>query len=250
MPMAWANGGNGRRRSRGTLCHGMTRTQEPRDAPRVRDLPAPRRAQGFIGPLFRKVFAWPYRLALAGLYRAGFRPWQLTMLSLIANVVIGWLLIDGRFFVSGVLLIVAGLFDIFDGGVARLRGEDGPAGAFLDSVLDRVSDIILFGCLFWALAGQGHRTAAALALISLVAALLVSYIRAEAESVGLALTEGMMQRLERYVALMIGLMFPGALLPVLVVLSVLGAVTVLQRVASAWRQLPPTAARAVPGQKE
>jgi CDP-diacylglycerol--glycerol-3-phosphate 3-phosphatidyltransferase len=197
-----------------------------------------------------RILAWPYRLALAGLYRAGFRPWQLTMFSLVANVAIGWLLIDGRFFVSAILLIVAGLFDIFDGGVARLRGQDGPAGAFLDSVLDRVSDIILFTCLFWALAGQGHRVAAALALGSLIAALLVSYIRAEAESVGLTLTEGLMQRLERYVALIIGLAVPGALLPVLVVLTVLGGATALQRIASAWKQLPPLASPALPSQKE
>ena len=208
------------------------------DPPRVRDLPAPRRNQSFIGPLFRRVFAWPYRLALAGLYRAGFRGWHLTMLSLATNAAIGWLLISGRFLVSGLLLMVAGLFDIFDGGVARLRGEAGPAGAFLDSVIDRICDVILFGCLFWALAGQGHRVAAALALSSLLLALLVSYIRAEAESVGLTLTEGLMQRLERYVALMIGLTAPGALLPILVVLTGLGGLTALQRAASAWRQLP------------
>ncbi len=208
------------------------------EPPRVRDLPAPRRNQSFIGPLFRNVFAWPYRLALAGFYRAGFRGWHLTMLSLATNAVIGWLLISGRFFVSGLLLMVAGLFDIFDGGVARLRGEAGPAGAFLDSVIDRICDVILFGCLFWALAGQGHRVAAALALSSLLLALLVSYIRAEAESEGLTLTEGLMQRLERYVALMIGLTAPGALLPILVILTGLGGLTALQRAHSAWRQLP------------
>src|SRR5881398_3508885 len=93
------------------------------EAPKVRDLPAPRRNQSFIGPLFHGLFKWPYRVALAGLYRAGFRPWQLSLLSLASNVAVGWLLITGRFFVSGLLLIVAGLFDIFDGGVARLRGE-------------------------------------------------------------------------------------------------------------------------------
>jgi len=113
----------------------------------------------------------------------------------------------------------------------------GPAGAFLDSVLDRVSDMILFGCLFWALDGQGRTVAAALALTSLIVSLLVSSIRAEAESEGLTLSEGLMQRLERYVALMIGLIAPGALIPVLVILTALGAVTAAQRLFSAWRQL-------------
>jgi phosphatidylglycerophosphate synthase len=209
-----------------------------REGPRVRDLPSPRRSESAIGPLFRSVFKWPYRLALAGLYRAGVRAWQLTVLSLLANAVIGWLLVTGRFLVSGLLLMVAGLLDIFDGGVARLRGEASRAGAFLDSVIDRVSDLILFGSLFWALAGQGRRPAAAFALASLIVSLMVSHIRAEGEAMGLSLTEGVFQRLERYVMLMIGLTAPGALLPVLVILTALGGLTVLQRAVSAWRQLP------------
>jgi CDP-diacylglycerol---glycerol-3-phosphate 3-phosphatidyltransferase len=205
--------------------------------PKVRDLPAPRRVGGAIGPLFRTVFSWPYRIALAGLYRAGARPWQLTALSLATNVVIGWLLVMGDRFVPGMLLILAGLFDVFDGGLARLRGEDSRSGAFLDSVLDRVSDIILFGALFWSLAGRGERLSAALALSTLIVSMLVSHIRAEAEAMGLTLTEGFMQRLERYVLLMIGLTLPGALTPVLTVLTALGGFTVIQRSVLAWEQL-------------
>ncbi len=207
------------------------------EAPKVRDLPAPRRNQSFIGPLFRQVFKWPYRVALAGLYRAGFLPWQITLLSLAANGAIGWLLVTGERFVPGLLLIVAGVLDILDGGLARLRGEESTAGAFLDSVMDRISDVVLFGALFWSEAGQGHRLTAALALTSLIVSLLVSHIRAEGEAVGLKLTEGVFQRLERYVALMVGLTAPGSLAYVLAILSGLGAVTIVQRSASAWRQL-------------
>ena len=207
--------------------------------PRVRDLPAPRRSESAIGPLFRTVFKWPYRVALAGLYRAGFRPWQLTFLSLATNGLIGWLLVTGRRLVPGLLLMLAGLLDIFDGGLARLRGEDSRAGAFLDSVTDRVSDFVLFGCLFWSLAGrgQGHRLSAALALSTLIVSMLVSHIRAEAEAEGIALTEGFVQRLERYVLLTIGLTAPGALTLVLALMTALGSMTVIQRGVSAWRQL-------------
>lgn len=190
----------------------------------------------------RGIFAWPYRVALNGLYRAGLKPAQITLASLAANVAAGWLLVTGRRLVPALLLIAAGLLDIFDGGVARLRGEDSRSGAFLDSVLDRVSDVIVFGCLFWSLAGQGHRLAAALAVVSLIVSLLVSHIRAEAEALRFAMTEGLMQRLERYVILIAGLVLPGLLLPMLVVLSALGAVTVVQRLVSAWQQLghPPS----------
>jgi CDP-diacylglycerol--glycerol-3-phosphate 3-phosphatidyltransferase len=196
-----------------------------------------------IAPLFRIVFAWPYRLGLKGLHAAGFRPWQLTGLSLVANAVIGWLILSGRLFISGLLLIAAGLLDIFDGGLARLRGEESRWGAFLDSVVDRASDIILFGCIFWVEYGQGHTVTAAFALTALGVSLLVSYIRAQAEALGLSLTEGFVQRLERYVALMVGLTLPGALPWVLGLLTVLGSLTAVQRMWTAWHRLPSTPRR-------
>jgi CDP-diacylglycerol--glycerol-3-phosphate 3-phosphatidyltransferase len=96
---------------------------------------------------------------------------------------------------------------------------------------------LLFGCLFWSLAGQGHRVEAALALITLVISLFVSHLRAEAEAAGVSLSEGVFQRLERYVALIIGLVVPGLLLPVLALLTVLGGVTIGQRGWSAWHRL-------------
>ena len=118
-----------------------------------------------------------------------------------------------------------------------MRGEDSSLGAFLDSTLDRVSDAIVFGCLFWSLAGQGRETQAALAIATLAISLAVSQIRAEGEALGVALSEGVVQRLERYVLMMVGLTAPGALLPVLAVLIALSGVTLLQRGWSAWRGL-------------
>ena len=212
-------------------------TEPQAPAPRVRDMPAPRKSTGVFGPAMRFVFTWPYRAILAGLYRARVRPWQLTMASLVANVVVGWLLLTGHRFLPGALLIAAGMFDVFDGAVARLRGEDRRVGAFLDSVLDRIGDMILFGCLYWSEAGQGHRLSAALSLVTLVTALMVSHMRAEAEAAGISLSEGFFQRLERYVAMVIGLIVPGALVPMLVVLEPLGGATMLQRGWSALRRL-------------
>jgi CDP-diacylglycerol--glycerol-3-phosphate 3-phosphatidyltransferase len=212
-------------------------TAEDRHAARVRDMPAPRKTKGLAGPAMRFLFTWPYRAGLAGLYRIGVRPWQLTLASLLTNAVVGALLLTGRRLVPGLLLVLAGAFDIFDGGVARLRGEERRSGAFLDSVLDRISDMILFACLFWDEAGQAHALAAALTLVTLVVALGVSHIRAEAEAAGVTLTEGFFQRLERYVALILGLVVPHALLPALAILAALGAVTVLQRAWSATERV-------------
>lgn len=202
-------------------------------------MPAPREATGLAAKPMRWVFTWPYRIVLAGAFRAGFRPWHLSVLALATNAWVGVLLLRGDRLVPGLLLMPAGLLDILDGAVARLRGEDSRFGAFLDSVLDRVSDLILFGCLYWSLAGQGDRLEAALALVTMVVALSVSHIRAEAEAAGVPLSEGYFQRLERYVAMMIGLPVPNALLPALAILTLLGAVTVVQR---GWAALARTAA--------
>src|SRR3990170_6656231 len=90
--------------------------------PRVRDMPAPRESTGIAGAAMRAVFTWPYRAILAGLYRAGVHPWQLTVASLLANAVVGWLLLTDRRLLPGAVLIAAGAFDVFDGAVARLRG--------------------------------------------------------------------------------------------------------------------------------
>lgn len=203
---------------------------------RVRDLPAPRRNPSAIGPLFQRLFAWPYRVALAGLLRARVPAWVLTLLSLGANAAVAALIVDGRWLLAGILLVPSGLFDIFDGAVARHRGEDSRYGAFLDSVIDRISDVLLFGAIFWSLANDGRRLGAGLALAALVISLGVSHLRAEGEAHGVTMSEGFFQRLERYVALMVALI-TGAMLPVLGILVAFGGVTVLQRLVAGWTRL-------------
>jgi CDP-diacylglycerol--glycerol-3-phosphate 3-phosphatidyltransferase len=148
----------------------------------------------------------------------------------------------------GLLLLPAGLLDIFDGGIARLRHEESRKGALLDAVVDRVSDGVVFGAIYIAEAAvHGDRLTAGLALAGLVVSLLVSHLRAESEAAGLSMTEGSVQRLERYVGLILGLTIPGALLPVLAGLVILGLVTTVQRLASAWRGLSPTSPRTADG---
>ncbi len=192
-------------------------------------MPPPREGDGAAAPAMRRIFDWPFRAILAGVVALRLSAMQLTFLGLATNGVIGWLLVEGHGFLPGLLLIPAGLFDLLDGAVARLRGTASRFGAFTDAVLDRVSDMILFGCTFWMLSGQGERLEAGLALATLVISLTVSHIRAEAEAVGVSLSEGLFQRLERYLAMMLGLMVPGMLLPMLVLLTALGGFTVLQR---------------------
>src|SRR5919109_100201 len=206
-----------------------TRPRVEREAPKVRDLPKPRKNESAAGGAVQWIFQWPYRAILAFMIWARVQAWHLTVLALVLNGATGVLILAGRWFLAGSVLVVAGLCDVFDGSVARHRGQEKRSGAFLDAVLDRVADAILFACLFWALAEQGRRLDAGLALFTLVVSLSVSHIRAEAEAVGVRLTEGFFQRLERFLALIVGLVVPSAMTPVLIVLATLGALTALQR---------------------
>jgi CDP-diacylglycerol--glycerol-3-phosphate 3-phosphatidyltransferase len=192
-------------------------------------MPAPRKNESAAGGAMQRWLAWPYRAILAFLIWTGVRPWQLTLLSPVFIMLAGWQILGGDWLVAGFLLIVGSLLDVFDGSVARHRGEEKRSGAFMDSVLDRVSDMILFSCLFWNLASQGETLQAGLALLTLIVSLGVSQIRAEAGAVGIELSEGLFQRLERMLALMIGLLIPGMMFPALIALAALGVFTVLQR---------------------
>lgn len=221
----------------------MTREERrDRQTPRMRDLPAPRKNPSLAGPLFRTLWAWPYRFALSGLHRMGVRPWQLTLLSLIGNAICGWLIVTGRHFLGGILLLPAGLFDVFDGGVARLRGEESRKGALLDAASDRVADGIVLGAILYSLVSQDRTEAGLLCLAALIVSLFVSHVRAEGEARRIDMSGGLFQRLERYIVLVFGLTVPGMLGPVLGVLTALGLFTIIQRGVHAWRRLPPVGA--------
>lgn len=201
-----------------------------RAVPDLQPIPEkPREVKGLIAPLARIVLAPGWRWALRGLLRSGVTADQLTMASLAFNIVIAVLLARGARLVPGVLLFPAGLLDVFDGSVARARGSSGARGAFMDSLLDRAADASVLGAIFLSLSWQGKEGQAGLALGALAVSLLVSHVRAQAEADGVTMGEGLFARLERYVALMLGLTIPGALPYALGVLVVLGGVTVFQR---------------------
>src|SRR3954462_14818924 len=97
--------------------------QRAREAPRVRDMPAPRKSEGAAGGAAQRIFAWPYRGVLAFLLWTGVSPNHLTLLPLAANGVCGALIGAGDWGWAAVALILGGRFDGVDGSVARQRGE-------------------------------------------------------------------------------------------------------------------------------
>ena len=141
---------------------------------------------------------------------------------------------------AGVVLIFAGTFDILDGALARSSGRAYPYGAFLDSTLDRYSE----GAIYIGLAAYFAGTSGPLQrwlLLATVAALagsfLVSYVRARAQSLGFTCESGLFARPERVVATVVGLIFGGAVLYIVVfLLAILTNLTALQRIREVWLQ--------------
>ena len=138
--------------------------------------------------------------------------------------------------VGFLLLILTGIPDALDGAVAKASGTSSQRGAFFDSVSDRLTDALLFGGIAWYLADTepGHIMMLPVGVMSL--AMLVSYQRAKAESLGYDAKGGLMERAERFIVLAFGLLFSELLLWTLWVMLALTAVTAVQRFVKVWRQ--------------
>jgi CDP-diacylglycerol--glycerol-3-phosphate 3-phosphatidyltransferase len=160
----------------------------------------------------------------------------LTFAGLVGSAIAGVLVANDVLLGGGILLLLSGALDLFDGALARATGRAGPIGALLDSTVDRFSEaIVLFGVLFYELE-RGNREESALVFVAVVGSLLVSYVRSRAGELGVQLTEGLLTRPERIILLAVGLI-TGWLRPTLWILAILTVATALQRLYLAVRVL-------------
>jgi CDP-diacylglycerol--glycerol-3-phosphate 3-phosphatidyltransferase len=164
------------------------------------------------------------------LVRLHLKPNHLTVCGLGASLLCAAAFTSGRLQLAGVLLTAAGLCDYFDGTLARASGRVTPFGAFLDSVIDRYSDLVvlLSIILLFAQASQGR--AVAISMVALVGSVMVSYTKARAESIGVVCNVGLMERPERIICLIAGAMLD-LLEPAMWVLALLSNATAVHRIA-------------------
>lgn len=173
------------------------------------------------------------------LCRIGLTPNMVTLLGLAVAGGSAYLLSVGQLWAGGVVLLFSGIFDLFDGALARLMGRVTRFGAFLDSVIDRVSEaVVLLGLLiFYRASTEGT----VLVYLALVGSIMVSYLRARAEGLGIECKVGIMTRPERVAVLGVGLVighwWPTAVLVVLGVIAGLTMLTSVQRLFHAWKTL-------------
>lgn len=171
-----------------------------------------------------------------GLRKIGVSANALTVLGIAAAAAAMWAVATGRLILGFVLVVVTGLCDLLDGPVAKAAQSSSVQGAFLDSVADRATDVMLLCGIAWHLNATEGGNIYMLAIAVMAVSQIVSYQRAKAESLGLTGKGGIMERAERFVVLAAGLLFEIILIPILWALLVLVSFTALQRFVHIWRQ--------------
>lgn len=170
------------------------------------------------------------------LSKSGITPNALTFINLAVNLIAAYVIATGHFLLGGVLVLVAGLFDLLDGALARFTEQATRFGAILDSVVDRISEAaILCGLLIWYIPQEEAGLGIVLIFVVLIGSFLVSYIRARAEGLGWQCQVGLFTRAERVIVLAIGLLV-NQIFIALCVLAVFVFITIVQRLVYLRRQ--------------
>jgi CDP-diacylglycerol---glycerol-3-phosphate 3-phosphatidyltransferase len=175
-------------------------------------------------------------------------PNVLTFFGLVINIVGAFLFAAGQFRWGGVVVILAGLFDMVDGRVARSTNQVTRFGGFFDSVVDRYSDLALYVGLLVYYASINRFFYIVLTAIVMTGSVMVSYARARAECTIPKCKVGFLERPERIVLIIIGALFD-RMAPVLWVIAVLSNLTVIHRMIYTWQEtsrLEEAQLRAVP----
>ena len=195
-----------------------------------------------------------------GLGRLGLTPNGLTLIGFGSAIIAAGFAVAQLWLPAGLLCVFGGVFDLFDGALARATNKAGPLGAFMDSTFDRWGEAILYIGVVWGAMTLGLDLAVVLAAAAMGSAFMVSYTRAKSESLGFAPGTGMANvglapREIRIVILTIGLVLAG-LLPAtadgaatppnvialelaLGLIAVLATITTIQRIVVTWNQARP-----------
>lgn len=167
--------------------------------------------------------------------RIGVSPNMATLIGFGLNVIVAVVLASGNPRIAGVLLLVASAFDMVDGAIARSTGQMSTFGGFLDSTVDRYSEIVVYiGLLVWLNTTGDDHLGSLLVLVTATGALMISYARARAESIGHKASVGLVARPERVVLLAICLIFNIPMVA-LWILAVATHLTAVWRMIHVWR---------------
>lgn len=163
------------------------------------------------------------------LNRLGLMPNTITILGLVGNTIGAYLIARGAISWGGILVLLMGPIDALDGTMARLRGETSRFGAFVDSVTDRYSELVILAGLMVHFLLTGSLLGAGVTYFAAAGSVLVSYVKARAEALGYDCGIGVLTRVERYLVLVPGLVFNQPLIAIWII-AILANFTAFQRI--------------------
>jgi len=164
-------------------------------------------------------------------------PNALTILGMLFHLLFAWLIATGRMWEAGIAIFLLVPLDALDGALARKLGRAaGGFGAFLDSTLDRIAEVILYAGFMIYYYEQDEIWFVAAAYVALAGSLMVSYTRSRAEALGVSCKVGLFTRVERYVVIVLSLIINRPQW-CLVILAVGTTFTVIQRIYHVWNQM-------------
>jgi CDP-diacylglycerol--glycerol-3-phosphate 3-phosphatidyltransferase len=167
--------------------------------------------------------------------RLGLMPNTMTLLGLAGNIIGAYLLARGEMTWGGILILLMGPIDALDGTMARLRGMAGKFGAFVDSVTDRYSELVIFSGLLYYYTQNNNTTMVMATFAAAAGSVLVSYVRSRVQSLNWDTKIGVLTRMERYLVLAPALILQFPDIGVWII-AVLANFTALQRIWDVRRQ--------------
>ncbi len=167
--------------------------------------------------------------------RIGLTPNAMTLIALVGNIVASILIATRNIQWGGVLVLLMGPLDAVDGAMARFQDKVTSFGAFLDSISDRYSELLILGGLLVYFIQLENWQACLLVYFAAVGSVLVSYIRARGEGLGFSAKTGILTRVERYLVMAPSLIFNIPLIG-LWVIAIFGNLTAIQRIWQIWIQ--------------
>jgi len=177
----------------------------------------------------RKVFKGVIDPIAKFLLKIGFKPNMITYLGLILTTLAAALIVKGNITLAGLILLIGAPLDVVDGSMARQLGHPSSYGAFIDSVTDRYSELVLFLGLLIHFVIKNDTLVCVLVFVAAGGSVLVSYVKARAESLGYSAKTGILTRVERLIVMIACLVFN---IPIvgLWIIAVLANFTALQRI--------------------
>ena len=169
---------------------------------------------------------------IALLNTLGASPNIVTLTGLLINIAAAVFIAKGMFITGGVIILIAGIFDMLDGALARKMNKKTKFGGFLDSTTDRLSEgAVYLALLIWYL-NAGDKNMAVISYLAMFLSFLISYVRARAGALNIDCEEGVLTRPERIIILILGLLlnrFFNSLFYAIIIITAGSAVTVIQR---------------------